>query len=84
MTVHEGGDDLRYRLLETVREFGQMQLVDAGDDADTRDRLRAWGIDFCSAAWGDLFSPRQVEVMTAIRVEEGNLVDVLRRCSPRR
>jgi predicted ATPase len=80
VTVHEGAGDLRYRLLETVREFGQMQLVAAGDDTETRDRLRAWGIDFCRGAWADLFGPLQVETMTAIRVEEGNLVDLLRRC----
>ena len=45
VTVHEGGGDLRYRLLETVREFGQMQLVDAGDDVETAGRLRTWGVD---------------------------------------
>jgi len=80
VTVHEGGGDLRYRLLETVREFGQMQLVDAGDDEGTRDRLRTWGVDFCRRASDALFGPRQVETMTAIRIEEGNLVDLLRRC----
>ena len=39
---------LRYRMLETVREFGRMQLVDAGEDGEARadpaelgDRLRA-------------------------------------------
>ncbi|WP_051552067.1 AAA family ATPase [Nocardioides sp. URHA0020] len=80
VTVSEGAGDLRYRLLETVREFGQVQLVDAGDDTDTRERLRAWGIDLCRRAWDDLFGPQQVATMTAIRVEEGNLVDLLRRC----
>ena len=29
--------ELRYRLLETVREFGQIQLVGAGDDRETVD-----------------------------------------------
>ena len=32
-TVLEAARRVRYRLLETVREFGRMQLVDAGDDA---------------------------------------------------
>jgi predicted ATPase/DNA-binding SARP family transcriptional activator len=80
VTVHEGAGDLRYRLLETVREFGQMQLIDAGDDVDTLARLREWGVDFSDWAEVELFTPRQVEVMTAIRTEEGNLVDILRRC----
>ena len=32
VVVHEGDGELRYRLLETVREFGRMQLVEAGDE----------------------------------------------------
>ena len=80
VTVVEGPDGLRYRLLETVREFGQMQLVDAGDDTETLARLRGWGVDFARRAAERLFGPRQVETMGDIRSEEGNLVDVLRRC----
>jgi predicted ATPase len=33
VTVQEG-ERVRFRLLETVREFGRMQLVDAGDDLE--------------------------------------------------
>ena len=80
VTVVEGAGELRYRLLETVREFGQMQLVDAGDDAETIARLRDWGVAFALARPGRLFGPHQVETMTEIRTEEGNLVDLLRRC----
>jgi predicted ATPase/tetratricopeptide (TPR) repeat protein len=80
ITVVEGGTGLRYRLLETVREFGQLQLVGAGDDAETIDRLRGWGLDFALRCAGRLFGPRQVETMTEIRSEEGNLVDLMRRC----
>jgi predicted ATPase/DNA-binding SARP family transcriptional activator/tetratricopeptide (TPR) repeat protein len=80
VTVVEGGAELRYRLLETVREFGQLQLVGAGDDTETIARLRAWGLDFALRSAGRLFGPHQVETMTEIRAEEGNLVDLLRRC----
>ncbi len=80
VTVVEGPAGLRYRLLETVREFGQMQLVDAGDDGEALARLRGWGVAFALDADERLFGPEQVETMGAIRVEEGNLVDVLRRC----
>jgi len=80
VTVVEGAGEVRYRLLETVREFGQMQLVGAGDDAETIDRLRSWGIELVLRCSQTLFGPRQVETMTEIRVEEGNLVDLLRRC----
>jgi predicted ATPase/tetratricopeptide (TPR) repeat protein len=80
VTVVEGTGEVRYRLLETVREFGQMQLVGAGDDVEALARVRAWGVDLALRASQELFSPRQVETMTAIRTEEGNLVDLLRRC----
>ena len=81
MTVVEGAGDLRYRLLETVREFGQMQLADAGDDAETPGRLRAWGDRLRAGRVAAASSARdQVETMSAIRAEEGNLVDLLRRC----
>ena len=80
VTVVEGLGDLRYRLLETVREFGQLQLADAGEDAATASRLRTWAVEYSRRADADLFGPRQVEVMAQIRTEEGNLVDLLRRC----
>jgi hypothetical protein len=80
VTVVEGAGEVRYRLLETVREFGQMQLVGAGDDVETIDRLRDWGTAYARRATERLFGPHQVEAMTEIRTEEGNLVDLLRRC----
>ena len=36
LSVRETPAGLRYRMLETVREFGRMQLVDAGEDAEAR------------------------------------------------
>lgn len=80
VTVVEGPGGLRYRLLETVREFGQMQLIDAGDDVETARRVRDWGVAFSDHAAARLFGPDQIATMTAIRSEEGNLVDLLRRC----
>lgn len=71
-------ESLRYRLLETVREFGRMQLVDAGDDSEANDRLRAWAMALCRDAQARLFSREQVTTMTLLRAEEGNLVEGLR------
>ncbi|MBZ5741112.1 ATP-binding protein [Nocardioides mangrovi] len=80
VTVVEAAEGIRYRLLETVREFGHVALVDAGDDAETVERLRDWGADYALRCSRQLFGPLQIETMTAIRTEEGNLVDLLRRC----
>jgi predicted ATPase/tetratricopeptide (TPR) repeat protein len=85
VVVGESGADgrsasagVRFRLLETVREFGRMQLVDAGDDGEAERRLRAWAIDLARDLGDRLHTRHQVEAMTLIRAEEGNLVDVLR------
>jgi predicted ATPase len=78
VTVHES-DTVRYRLLETVREFGRMQLVDAGEDTLAEDRLRGWAVDLARAAERRLYSRDQVAALADLRVEEGNLTDVLRR-----
>jgi len=71
--------EVRYRLLETVREFGRMQLVDAGDDVETEQRFRAWAVQLGADAGERIDTREQVAVMALIRAEEGNLVDVLRR-----
>jgi predicted ATPase/tetratricopeptide (TPR) repeat protein len=71
--------DVRYRMLETVREFGRMQLVDAGDDTLAEQRLRDWAAGLATDAMDRLFSTDQVATVASVRAEEGNLVDVLRR-----
>jgi predicted ATPase/tetratricopeptide (TPR) repeat protein/DNA-binding SARP family transcriptional activator len=78
VAVRDEGLDVRYRLLETVREFGRMQLVDAGDDAVATARLRAWAAELCGEARRRLFTRDQVAVMGQVRREEGNLLEVLR------
>lgn len=87
VAVHEGAlasgtaravDGIRYRMLETVREFGRMQLVDAGEDGEALARLRRAAVALCARASERLFSDDQVAVMALLRQEEGNLLDVLR------
>ena len=71
---------VRYRLLETVREFGRLQLVDAGEDDANDERVRRWAVGFAGRSVARVFGRDQVEAMAEVRTEEGNLVDVLRRC----
>jgi predicted ATPase/DNA-binding NarL/FixJ family response regulator len=44
------GNEPRYLMLETVREFGLEQLVAAGEEATTRDRHAAWYLAFAGEA----------------------------------
>ena len=70
---------VRYRMLETVREFGRMQLVDAGEDDAAERAHRAWAMAFAVRHARALFGPEQFDAVDAVRAEENNLSDVLRR-----
>ncbi len=78
LTVVDDGS-ARYRMLETVREFGRMQLVGAGQDADAEAAQLRWAAHLCRRAAGELWTSRQVEAVARIRAEENNLADCLRR-----
>jgi len=79
LTVIEGDTGLRYRMLETVREFGRMQLVGSGQDADAEAAQLGWAVGLARSRCPDLWNQHQVETVSAIRAEENNLGDCLRR-----
>ena len=79
LSVVESDDGVRYRMLETVREFGLMHLVDAGDDGDAYAEQRRWAVGFVSSTYESLFSERQPDEVARLLTEETNLSDVLRR-----
>ncbi len=49
LAVREAPAGLRYRMLETVREFGRMRLASAGEDAAARAAQRAWAVGYVRA-----------------------------------
>ncbi|MGW0180529.1 AfsR/SARP family transcriptional regulator [Nocardia sp. NPDC003345] len=81
------GDDpwpqVRYRMLETVREFGEQQLVEAGDagsEAELVDaRMACWAREFAVAVAAEVRGGDQLEPALRVAVELDNLVAVLRR-----
>jgi predicted ATPase/DNA-binding SARP family transcriptional activator len=78
LTVLESGAGVRYRMLETVREFGRMQLVDAGEDRAAADAHRAWAVEYAGVHGSRIWSTEQFDAVDALRAEEANLADVLR------
>ncbi|SDJ88248.1 Predicted ATPase [Nocardioides sp. YR527] len=78
LTVLEAPLGFRYRMLETVREFGRMQLIDAGEDTAARAAQRAWARAYADASAGRIYSPEQFDAMDELRAEESNLADILR------
>ncbi|WP_328530925.1 AAA family ATPase [Nocardioides sp. NBC_00368] len=78
LTVVEAPLGFRYRMLETVREFGRMQLIDAGEDDAARAAQRAWATAYADSGAGRIYSPEQFDAMDELRAEESNLADILR------
>src|SRR5699024_3914954 len=78
LSVTESCSGVRYRMLETIREFGQMQLAGSHDESDARAAYRSWAVDYANRHARTLMSPKQFDTLDAIRAEEANLSDVMR------
>ncbi|GAA2886071.1 BTAD domain-containing putative transcriptional regulator [Streptosporangium fragile] len=78
LTVVETTDGVRYRMLETVREFGRMQLDAAGETAEARAAVHGWAVGYAGRHGVRLYSPEQIDAMDRLRSEETNLADILR------
>ncbi len=78
LSVVDRPTGVRYRMLETVREFGRMQLVDAGEDAEANAARRAWAIGYASGQVERLTGTEQFAAIDALGAEEINLADELR------
>ncbi|MBG0826439.1 AAA family ATPase [Planomonospora sp. ID67723] len=78
LAVVETADGVRYRMLETVREFGRVRLEEAGETAGARAAVRAWAVGHADRHGVRLYSPEQVDAVDRLRPEETNLADILR------
>ncbi|HEX7738879.1 MAG TPA: BTAD domain-containing putative transcriptional regulator [Marmoricola sp.] len=78
LVVQEGDSGVRYRFLETVREFGLRELAESGAAADVRAAIRRWAVGYAAAQMSRLFSVDQLATLDRVADEVGNLVVVLR------
>lgn len=79
LTVIETTAGVRYRMLETVREFGRMRLAESGERDDAYAARRVWAVRYARTAAHQLFGPTQFDAIDALDAEEGNLAEELRR-----
>ena len=83
VVVETAGDDgIRFRMLETVREFGLARLVDDGAEDAAWEAVLAWAGAFSRMPGAGLFGafgPLRPEVLRELDLENGNLVAALRR-----
>ncbi|MFZ4893952.1 AfsR/SARP family transcriptional regulator [Plantibacter sp. Mn2098] len=69
---------VRFRMLETVREFGAMMLAEAGEDALVQERFAQWAVQFSKRELPETQGPDQIAALARTRLEQDNLVSVLR------
>ncbi|MFC7358788.1 ATP-binding protein [Nocardioides astragali] len=67
------GEVIRYRMLDTIREFGREQLDQSGERARLRDRHRDAYLRLVERADADWVSPRQVEWFARLDREHVNI-----------
>ncbi|MGG7465564.1 AfsR/SARP family transcriptional regulator [Plantibacter sp. YIM 135347] len=69
---------VRFRMLETVREFGGMALSAAGEDELVQERFAQWAVAFSTRQLPASQGPEQIAALSETRSEQDNLVSILR------
>ncbi len=70
-------DSTRYRMLETIRQFGNEQLITLGETETVRDDHLAWFVSMAETADLELRSPEQRRWLQRLEREHGNLRSAL-------
>ncbi|MEV7077432.1 LuxR C-terminal-related transcriptional regulator [Streptomyces sp. NPDC093516] len=69
-----GPDGVRYRLLDTLRQYGLEQLRRTpGEETAARRRLRDWMLERAEACERDWFGPGQPEIVARLRADRDTL-----------
>ncbi|MEU8674137.1 BTAD domain-containing putative transcriptional regulator [Streptomyces sp. NPDC048560] len=78
ITVAETPAGVRFRMLETVREFSAARRAEAGEDEKAVDRFLLWAREFGVANHDVLFGSEPKAARERIKAEQDNLVLALR------
>ncbi|MFE6158414.1 ATP-binding protein [Streptomyces sp. NPDC056486] len=78
LTVTDTPVGVRFRMLESVREFSAARRTEAGEDEEAVGRFLTWARDFGVAYHDALFGSRPLAARERIRAEQDNLVPALR------
>jgi predicted ATPase/tetratricopeptide (TPR) repeat protein len=68
---------VRFRMLETVREFGAARLAESGDTDRAVDGLLAWARDLAVRHHDSVFGPDPVPIGDLLRADQDNLRQAL-------
>jgi DNA-binding CsgD family transcriptional regulator/tetratricopeptide (TPR) repeat protein len=73
VAAEQGGDEARYRLLETVRQYGWEKLAEAGEVAEIRRRHAGFFLKMAEAAEPVIMGPGQDAWVDRLEQEHDNL-----------
>ncbi|MEU1180084.1 LuxR C-terminal-related transcriptional regulator [Streptomyces sp. NPDC005820] len=78
LVEHAGTDRRpRYRLLETIRQYGWEHLTDRGEVQEVRRRHRDFFLALAERCHQDWFGPGQAETLARLHADHGNLMAAL-------
>ncbi|MCK9793855.1 hypothetical protein M1843_08870 [Isoptericola sp. 4D.3] len=77
--VEESDGAARYRMVETVREFGLLRLATAREEHAADEAVLAWSLTVARRCASRLLSPHQREAVAELGREQENLVFAVRR-----
>jgi predicted ATPase len=80
LALEDHAGTARYRLLETVRQYGQDRLRETGATARLRARHRDWYLDLAERFDADWFGPRQLQWADRMQTDLPNLRAALGYC----
>jgi predicted ATPase/DNA-binding CsgD family transcriptional regulator len=72
------GSSPRYRMLETIREYGRQQLRESGEESSITDAFRDWCAALAAGVFEHSWGPDQVEWWDRARLELPNLREAFR------
>ncbi|MGL5852588.1 MAG: ATP-binding protein, partial [Phycicoccus sp.] len=79
VVVSETCGAMRFRMLETVREFGLARIEALALADDARERVDTWAADLVAQHAPGLLGPHEFAAVDALREEDANLTDVVHR-----
>jgi len=71
--AEEQSGSMRYRLFETLRQYGAEQLSLLGEEVQVRERHRAWCLQLAEEGERDIWRADQLECVTRLEREQDNV-----------
>lgn len=71
----------RYRMLESIRDYGHARLAESGRLDEMRRRQRDWCSALAARFEHEFLGPRQTELMTRLSMEQANLETAVDYCA---